>query len=98
MARLACANEVNGRIFNIIGETTTQDHLVSLVGDVFGIDVRYVPVSDEDNVARLMKDERIAARGEPIARMLTGCFQAMRKGVFDVASDYQSDMDRRRNQ
>ena len=89
-ARLACANEANGEIYNIIGETTTQDNLVSLARDVFCIKVKYVPVSDDDNVARLMKDERIAARGEPIARMLTGCFQAMRRGAFDVVSDYQS--------
>lgn len=89
MARLACADHGDGRVYNIMGQTTTQGDLVSLANETFGLDVKYLPVSDDENVARLMKDERIAARGEPIARMLAGCFQAMREGAFDVVSDYE---------
>lgn len=90
MSRLACADHGEGRVYNIIGETTTQARLVALAREAFDLQVEYLPVSDDENVARLMKDERIAARGEPIARMLTGCFQAMREGAFDVESDYEA--------
>jgi len=90
MARLACADEGEGRVYNIIGETTTQERLVELARETFDLEVKYLPISDDENVARLMKDARIAARGEPIARMLTGCFQAMRQGAFDVESDYEA--------
>ena len=90
MARMACTDEGSGRIYNIIGETTTQANLVALANDAFDLNVKYVPVSDAENVARLMKDDRIAQRGEPIARMLAGCFQAMRQGALDVDSDYKA--------
>jgi hypothetical protein len=31
-----------------------------------------------------MQDEKISARGEGVARMLTGCFQCIEVGAYDV--------------
>ncbi|HJP38337.1 MAG: NAD(P)H-binding protein [Gammaproteobacteria bacterium] len=88
-AKLAIDNHSNGQVFNLVGEILTQARLVELANQVFAMDVRYEVISDEENIAELMKDPKIAARGEKVARMLTGCFQAVRIGAFDVESDFQ---------
>ena len=62
-----------------------QAGLVELANQVFGMDVRYEVISDEENITELMKDPKIAARGEKVAKMLTGCFQAVRTGAGRMA-------------
>ena len=89
IAHLAVDDSCNGQILNITGETCTQAELVSMANDVFGLQVRYESMSAQDNIARFMGDEKIAARGEEVARMLTGCFQCIERGAFDVHSDYE---------
>lgn len=88
-AKLALDEQANGQVFNLAGDTLTQARLVELANEVFDMDVRYEVISDEKNIAQLMKDPKIAVRGEKVARMLTGCFQAVRVGAFDVESDFE---------
>jgi NAD(P)H dehydrogenase (quinone) len=88
-AKLALDEHANGQVFNLAGDTLTQARLVELANEVFDMDVRYEVISDEKNIAQLMKDPKIAVRGEKVARMLTGCFQAVRVGAFDVESDFE---------
>ena len=88
-ARLAISDDCNGEVLNIIGETVSQAELIELANAVFGLKVRYEPMSAEDNVARFMQDERIAARGEEVARMLTGAFQCIASGDLDVRPDFE---------
>ena len=88
-AKLALDESANGQIFNLVGDTLTQAQLVELANQVFDMQVRYEKISDEENIAELMKDPKIAARGERVAKMLTGCFQAVRVGAFDVESDFE---------
>ncbi len=88
-ARLAIDEQANGQIFNLAGETLTQPGLVELANQVFDMDVQYETITDEENIAELMKDPKIAARGEGVAQMLTGAFQAVRVGAFDVESDFE---------
>jgi NAD(P)H dehydrogenase (quinone) len=88
-AKLALDELANGQVFNLAGDTLTQARLVELANEVFDMDVRYEVISDEKNIAQLMKDPKIAVRGEKVARMLTGCFQAVRVGAFDVESDFE---------
>jgi NAD(P)H dehydrogenase (quinone) len=88
-AKLACDDRHNGQILNLVGETLTQAKLVDLVNQVFGLKVQYETISDEENIAVLMQDPKIAKRGKNVAKMLTGCFQAVREGAFDVESDFE---------
>ena len=88
-ARLALHDDCNGEVLNIIGETLSQAELVALANEVFGLNVRYAPMSVEENIARFMADARIAARGEEVARMLTGAFQCMASGDLDVRPDFE---------
>ena len=87
-AKLAADDTANGQIFDLVGDSLSQAQLVDLANQVYGMNVRYQTISDEENVAELMKDPKIEARGEHVARMLTGCFQAVRCGAFDVDSDF----------
>lgn len=88
IAKLATDDAANGRIYNLVGENLTQTELVDLANEVFGLHVRYEPLTVEENIARFMADPRIAARGEEVAKMLTGCFQCIERGAFEVESDY----------
>jgi len=87
-AKLVLADDCNGQTVNLIGPTYTQAELVALANQVFGLNVRYTSMTTEENIARFMQDEKISARGEGVARMLTGCFQCIEIGAYDVESDY----------
>ncbi len=89
LARLAAAPAAHrGRVYNIVGELATQRELVGLVNEVAGLAVRYEAISDEENIARFRR--LMPERGEAVARMLTGCFQCMRIGAFEVFSDFET--------
>ena len=89
-AKLAIDDRHNGRIYNLIGEPVTQAELVETVSQVFGLNIEYHVISPEDNIERFMQDETIAARGVEVARMLTGCFECIAAGAFDVESDFEA--------
>jgi NAD(P)H dehydrogenase (quinone) len=89
-AGLCLSDTCNGRILNMVGETYTQAELVEMANEVFGLNTRYEPMTAEENIARFMQDEKISARGEAVARMLTGCFECIEVGAYDVESDYKA--------
>lgn len=82
-ARLALDDRHNGKIFNLVGECLTQAELVAMVNDICGLQVRYEAITDEQCYARLEP-----TRGEAVANMLTGCYQCIRNGAYDVTSDF----------
>ncbi len=88
-ANLALDEQCNGETLNIISEVCTQAELVAWANEVFNLNVRYEAISTEENIARFMRDERIAARGEEVARMLSGCFECIAAGAFDVRPDFE---------
>lgn len=90
-AKLATDDKHNGRIYNLIGRTThTQHELVAMANEVFGLNVDYAVMSAADNVERFMQDPAISSRGIEVARMLTGCFECIAAGAFDVESDFEA--------
>jgi len=89
-AKLAIDDRANGKILNLCGECLTQAQLVELANEVFAMELRYETIGDEENIALLMQHPGIAARGEHVAKMLTGCFQALRAGAFDMPSDFEA--------
>jgi len=84
-ARVAIGADHRGNTYNLVGECITQAGLVAAASEVFGLRVHYEPLSDAQYLA-----QRTAERGEAVARMLTGCFQCIRKGAFDVRSDFEA--------
>jgi NAD(P)H dehydrogenase (quinone) len=86
-AQLAADESQTGQIYNITGETLTQAELLQEACGVFGLDVRYETLSDEACIAKFRT--LMPERGEAVAHMLTGCFQSIRAGAFDVPSHFQ---------
>lgn len=84
-AQLATDEKHNGKIYNLVGERHTQAELVQMVNEVYGSKVHYEPISDDDCFAKLEP-----ARGEVVANMLTGCYQCIRNGAFDVDSHFEA--------
>lgn len=84
-AQLAINDKHNGKIYNLVGECHTQAELVQMVNEVYGSKVRYEPITDDECFAKLE-----SVRGEIVANMLTGCYQCIRNGAFDVASDFEA--------
>ena len=84
-AKLALDEGANGRIFNLVGDCQTQAELVAMVNEVYGTHVSYEAFSDEECFARL---EPI--RGKIVANMLTGCYQCIRNGAYDVPSNFEA--------
>jgi len=82
-ARLALDETHNGKIYNLVGDCHTQAELVATVNEVYGTNVSYESISDEECYAKLAP-----VRGELVANMLTGCYQCIRNGAYDVPSDF----------
>jgi len=83
--QLALNDKLNNKIYNLVGVCHTQTELVQMVNEVYGLQVNYEPITDEECFARL---EPI--RGETVATMLTGCYQCIRNGAYDVQSDFET--------
>jgi NAD(P)H dehydrogenase (quinone) len=81
--KIATDDAHNGKIYNLISTSNTQSELVAMVNEVYGLNVRYQAISDDEYQGRVA-----AARGQIVADMLTGCYQCIRNGAFDVESDY----------
>lgn len=85
-AQLASNVRQTGQIYNISGEALSQSELLRLACEVFGFSARYETISDEACIAKFRA--LMPERGEAVARMLTGCFQSIREGAFDVPSHF----------
>jgi NAD(P)H dehydrogenase (quinone) len=87
-ARLISGDQPRNRVYNLVGECATQADLVALANQAFGFHVRYESESDEACIAKFL--QLMPERGEPVARMLTGCFQCIRNGAFEVPSEFEA--------
>jgi len=85
IAQMAVDNKHNGSIYNLVGDCHTQAELVQMVNEVYGIHVDYEEISDQACL-----DKLTLIRGEIVANMLTGCYQSIRNGAYDVASDFEA--------
>jgi NAD(P)H dehydrogenase (quinone) len=84
-AKLATGDAHNGETLNLVGECRSQADLVDIVNECCGLNVRYELISDKEFQAAVP-----AERGEIVARMITGCYQCIRGGAFDVESDFEA--------
>jgi NAD(P)H dehydrogenase (quinone) len=84
-AQMAIDDQHNGKIYSLVGDCHTQAELVQMVNEVYGIQVSYAEISDQACI-----DKLTPIRGEIVANMLTGCYQCIRNGAYDVASDFEA--------
>ena len=83
-AAIALDDHCNSRILNFVGDAYRQEDLVELVNNLAATEVSYEQIDDEATLTKIA-----AIRGEEVAAMLTGCYQAIRNGSFDVPSDME---------
>jgi NAD(P)H dehydrogenase (quinone) len=88
LAQLALRDDCNGEVLNLTGDNLTQAELIALANEVFGLDVRYEPITTQQCIDKFMAIPAYAERGIEVANMLAGCFDCMQAGGFDVPSDF----------
>lgn len=74
----------NYNIYNLCGNSITQEELAQVFNQIFNLDLKYEPVSIESYF-----EDRIQEHGEFLGRIIGGIYQGIRLGVFDVPSDFE---------
>ena len=83
-AKLATDDAHIGNVYNLVGEGKTQQELIDIVNKEYANTVTYEPMTDQEFLAKVEPE-----RGELVAKMITGCYQCIRVGAYDVDSDYE---------
>ncbi len=78
-------DELNGSVFNLVGEALTQQELVDAINLVYGSDLKFESVGVEE-----YRRDRIAAHGVVFGTIIAGIYEGIRNGAFDVDSDFAS--------
>ena len=81
---LISRENLNGSVYNLVGEAITQQELADTINLVYGSDLKYEPMSVD--AYRL---NRIAAHGEELGSIIAGIYEGIRMGAFDINSDYR---------
>lgn len=74
----------NGRTYNLVGPTITQQDLVDLFNQHFNLDLTYNSMSVEAYQA-----ERQAELGDFMGQIIAGIYEGIRSGFADVPSHYE---------
>ncbi len=78
-------DELNGSVYNLAGETITQQELVDAINLVYGSDLKFESMSVEE-----YRRDRTAAHGDVFGTIISGIYEGIRKGAFEIDSDYRS--------
>ncbi len=78
-------DELNGSVYNLVGETITQQELVDAINLVYGSDLKFESMSVEE-----YRRDRTAAHGDVFGTIISGIYEGIRKGAFEIDSDYRS--------
>lgn len=74
----------NGQIYNLVGEAITQSQLANYINQVYGTELTFNSVSEEEYLA-----ERKAELGDFIGTVIAGIYQGIKNGANDVSSDFE---------
>lgn len=74
----------NGQIYNLVGEAITQTELASYINEIYNISLGYHFISPE-----VYAIERKAALGDFIGSVVTGIYEGIQSGAYDVQSDFE---------
>ncbi len=77
-------DELNGSVYNLVGEPITQQELVDAINLVYGSDLKFESLPVEEYLR-----DRIAAHGEVFGTIIAGIYECIRNGAFDITSDYR---------
>ena len=74
----------NGNIYNLVGQSITQQQLTDYLNSTFGIDLVFESLSVEEYAM-----QRQSELGEFMGAIIAGIYSGIRNGGFDVKSDFK---------
>ncbi len=74
----------NGNIYNLVGQSITQQQLTDYLNSTFGIDLVFESLSVEEYAM-----QRQSELGEFMGAIIAGIYSGIRNGSFDVKSDFK---------
>lgn len=74
----------NGQIYNLVGQPITQEQLAVYINQVYGTELKFNSVSEEDYLA-----ERKGELGDFMGTIIAGIYQGIKNGANDVSSDFE---------
>jgi len=77
-------DELNGSVYNLVGEAITQQELVDAINRVYGSDLKFESKSVDD-----YRRDRITAHGEVFGTIISGIYEGIRNGAFEIESDFR---------
>jgi NAD(P)H dehydrogenase (quinone) len=77
-------DELNGSVYNLVGEAITQQELVDAINRVYGSDLKFESKSVDD-----YRQDRITAHGEVFGTIISGIYEGIRNGAFEIESDFR---------
>ena len=78
-------DELNGSVYNLVGENLTQQELVDAINLIYGSDMKYESMSVEE-----YRRDRIIVHGDVFGTIISGIYEGIRNGAFEIDSDYRS--------
>lgn len=83
-AKMLLNDNLNGQVYNLVGDPITQQELADLINKTYKTDLKYTPVSYED-----YKKERVEELGDFIGNIIAGIYKGISDGANDVISDFE---------
>ena len=85
-------DELNGSVYNLVGEALTQQELVDAINGAYGSDLKFESLSVEEYYR-----DRTRVHGEILGTIIAGIYEGIRNGAFDIDSDFRSVTGREHN-
>jgi len=83
-SRMLLDEKHNGQTYHLAGEPISQDQLTEFINKVYKTNLSYRSMSVEEYFV-----ERKEALGESMGMIIGGIYQGIRKGAFDIPSDFE---------
>lgn len=83
-ARMVTQDQHNGQTYQLHGEPITQYQLAEYLNRAFGTDLVYEPVGVD-----AYRKERTKELGQFLGTIISGIYEGIRSGVFDIPSDFE---------
>ena len=81
---LITRDDLNGSVYNLVGESITQQELTDAINLAYGTELVYESMSVEE-----YRRNRMKAHGDFLGTIIAGIYEGIRNGAFDVGSDFR---------
>ena len=88
-AKMLTDTKHDGQIYNLVGEPITQTQLAKYINQVYDTKLVYHPISVEEYSL-----DRKAKLGDFFGSVITGIYEGINSGAYDISSDFEKAADR----